>query len=174
MLQQRCFSRRKAYVLSAIDDKLADLGITLPAPFNFPKPNRTGCVRVDDMLFVSGHGALGITPPEGVRLHGKLGVDMTVEEGQVVARYAIIKMLGTIKGAIGDLDQVRRVVRLFGMVNCAPDFHSLPAVIDGASDLLYELFGERGVHARSAIGVASLPYGSAVEINAEILVAPAP
>jgi enamine deaminase RidA (YjgF/YER057c/UK114 family) len=156
--------------MSAIDDKLANLGITLPAPFNFPKPNRTGCVRAGDMLFVSGHGALGITPPEGVRLHGKLGLDMTVEEGQVVARYAMIKMLGTIKGAIGDLDQVRRVVRLFGMVNCAPDFHFMPAVIDGASDLLYELYGERGVHARSAIGVASLPYGSAVEINAEFQV----
>ncbi len=156
--------------MGAIEDKLRDLGITLPPPFAFPKPNRTGCVQVGDMLFVSGHGALGITPPEGVRLHGKLGADMSVEEGQIVARYAIIKMLGTLKGALGELDRVQRVVRLFGMVNCAPDFHFMPAVIDGASDLLYELYGERGVHARSAIGVASLPHGSAVEINAEFQV----
>jgi enamine deaminase RidA (YjgF/YER057c/UK114 family) len=157
--------------MGAVDDKLAALGITLPQPFPLPNPNRTACVRVDNMLFMSGHGALGITPPEGVRLHGKLGFDMSVEEGQVVARYAIIKMLATIRKEIGDLDNVKRVVRLFGMVNCAPDFHFMPNVIDGASDLLYELFGERGIHARSAVGLASLPYGSAVEINAEILVA---
>jgi enamine deaminase RidA (YjgF/YER057c/UK114 family) len=155
--------------MDKIEKKLNEMGLKLFEPFKFPKPNRRGCTVVGNMLFLSGHGALGLKIPD-VRLHGKLGADMTTEEGYKVARIVAVKILSTLKAQLGDLDRVRQVVRLYGMVNSAPDFHHMPAVIDGASDLFYELYGERGVHARTAIGVATLPHGSAVEINGEFLV----
>jgi enamine deaminase RidA (YjgF/YER057c/UK114 family) len=156
--------------MGQIEKKLSDMGLALFQPFKFPKPNRRGCVVVGNMLYLSGHGALGLNLPD-VRLHGKLGADMTTEEGYKVARIVAVKILSTLKAELGDLDRVRQVVRLYGMVNSAPDFHHMPAVIDGASDLFYELYGaERGCHARTAIGVATLPHGSAVEINGEFLV----
>jgi enamine deaminase RidA (YjgF/YER057c/UK114 family) len=103
-----------------------------------------------------------------IREHGKLGHDMTIEEGYAAARVAALTILATVKGEAGDLDKVRRVIRLFGMVNSTPDFGDHPRVIDGASDLLFELFGpEYGCHARSAVGMAALPRGQAVEINGE-------
>jgi enamine deaminase RidA (YjgF/YER057c/UK114 family) len=102
------------------------------------------------------------------RADGKLGADMTIEEGKLVARVAALSILASVKQEVGDLDHVRRVIRLFGMVNCTPDFPNMPAVIDGASDLFFELFGpEFGCHARSAVGQVNLPHGTAVEINGE-------
>ena len=93
---------------------------------------------------------------------------MTVEEGWLAARVAALAMLSTVKVEVGALDQIRRVIRLFGMVNCTPDFPDMPAVIDGASDLFFELFGpEYGCHARSAVGQVNLPRGQPVEINGE-------
>lgn len=156
--------------MSRIEAKLAKMGLSLFPPFKFPKPNRKGCVRIGNMIFLSGHGALGLNIP-GMRLHGKLGADMTTEEGYAVARVVAVKILSTLKQEVGDLDRIKQIVRLYGMVNAAPDYHHMPAVIDGASDVFYELYGdERGVHARTAIGVATLPHGSAVEINGEFLV----
>ena len=99
---------------------------------------------------------------------GKLGADMSIEEGKLTARVAALTMLATVKAEVGDLDRIRRVIRLFGMVNCTPDFGDMPAVIDGASDLLLDLFGsEYGCHARSAVGQVNLPRGQAIVINAE-------
>ncbi len=103
-----------------------------------------------------------------IREHGKLGKDMTIEEGYAAAKVSALAILASVKAEVGDLDRVKRVIRLFGMVNSAPDFGDHPRVIDGASDLLFELFGtDRGCHARSAVGMAGLPRGQAVEINAE-------
>ena len=152
--------------MSVIEDKLKAMGLTLPAPRKFPSPNRRGCVRVGNIIFVSGHGAHH--PDMKCREVGKLGADMTVDEGKLTARIAALTILATVKAEVGDLDHIRRVIRLFGMVNCTPDFPDMPAVIDGASDLFLELFGpEYGCHARSAVGQVNLPRGQAIEINGE-------
>jgi enamine deaminase RidA (YjgF/YER057c/UK114 family) len=152
--------------MSVIEEKLKAMGLTLPPPRTFPSPNRRGCVRVGNIIFVSGHGAHH--PDMKCRETGKLGADMTVEEGKLVARIAALTILSTVKKEVGDLDRVRRVIRLFGMVNCTADFPDMPAVIDGASDLFFELFGpEYGCHARSAVGQVNLPRGQPIEINGE-------
>jgi enamine deaminase RidA (YjgF/YER057c/UK114 family) len=162
----RYVSNGKSHQMSAVEDKLKAMGLTLPPPRKFPSPNRRGCVRVGNIIFVSGHGAHH--PDMKCREVGKLGADMTVEEGRLAARVAALAMLSTVKVEVGDLDQIRRVIRLFGMVNCTPDFPDMPAVIDGASDLFFELFGpEYGCHARSAVGHVNLPRGQPVEINGE-------
>jgi enamine deaminase RidA (YjgF/YER057c/UK114 family) len=153
--------------MSVIEDKLKKMGLTLPATRKFPSPNRRGCVRVGNILFVSGHGAHHADMT--YRGNGKLGADMTVEEGKLTAKVAALTILATVKAEVGDLDNVKRVIRLFGMVNCTPDFPDMPSVIDGASDLFYELFGpEYGCHARSAVGQVNLPRGQAIEINGEL------
>ena len=150
--------------MGAIESKLNAMGYTLPPPFTFPKANRTGCTQSGNVLFLSGHGlALPLLP--GVRQAGKFGVDITVEEGYATARAVALTMLATIKQHTGDLDRVSRCLRLFGMVNCTGDFTQMPQVIDGASDLFFDLWG--APHARSAVGHAALPRGIAVEINGE-------
>jgi hypothetical protein len=151
-----------------IETRLKALGHELPPPFTFPKNNRTGCTQAGTLLLLSGHG-LSLPALPGVRQTGKFGVDITVEEGYATARAVALTMLATIKAHCGDLDRVKRVLRLYGMCNCTPDFHQQPAVIDGASDLFFELWGpELGKHARSAVGHVSLPRGIAVEINGEL------
>lgn len=152
--------------MSAIEDKLKTMGYTLPATFKFPNPNRTGCVVVGNVVFVSGHGRdLG---PLGVKEVGKVGKDLTVEEGYAAARAVALSILASLKAELGDLDRVKRVIRLFGMVNAAPGFDRMPQVIDGASDFFYELLGPKnGQHARSAVGMYELPHGIPVEINGE-------
>lgn len=158
--------------MHAIEAKLTQMGHTLPAPFVFPKKNRRGCVRVGTIVYVSGHG-LDLPKLPNVRQTGKFGVDVSDEEGYATARAVALTMLASIKQEIGDLDRIRQVVRLFGMCNCTPDFVKMPQIIDGASDLFYELFGPvAGSHARTAVGMASLPRGIAVEINGEFEVAP--
>ena len=147
-----------------IEAKLKAMGYDLPPPFTFPKNNRTGCTQSGNLLLLSGHG-LDLPKLPGVRQTGKFGVDITVEEGYATARAVALTMLATIKAHTGDLDRVKRVLRLFGMCNCTPDFAQQPQVIDGASDLLFELFGSP--HARSAVGHVALPRGIAVEINGE-------
>jgi enamine deaminase RidA (YjgF/YER057c/UK114 family) len=147
-----------------LEAKLGRMGYELPPPFTFPKNNRIGCTQAGSVLFVSGHG-LNLPQLPGVRQSGKLGVDITVEEGYATARAVALTMLATVKAHCGELDRVKRVLRLFGMCNCTPDFAQHPQVIDGASDLLFELFGSP--HARSAVGHVSLPRGIAVEINGE-------
>jgi enamine deaminase RidA (YjgF/YER057c/UK114 family) len=153
--------------MSALEAKIKAMGYELPAPFKFPNPNRTGCVVVGSIVFVSGHGR-DVPERNGARASGKVGRDLTVEEGYATARAVALSMLASLKAELGDLDRIKRVVRLFGMVNAAPGFDRMPQVIDGASDFFYELLGPQyGQHARSAVGMAELPHGIAVEINGE-------
>lgn len=152
--------------MSAIETKLADMGLELPKPFVFPNPNRTGCVVVGTIVYVSGHGR-DLTGP-GLKAAGKVGRDLTLEEGYAAARAVGLQILASLKQELGDLDRVKRLIRLFGMVNAAPGFDRMPQVIDGASDFFFELFGPQfGRHARTAVGMAELPRGIAVEINGE-------
>ena len=147
-----------------LEARLRQMGCELPPPFTFPKNNRIGCTQAGNVLFLSGHG-LDLPKLPNVRQTGKFGADITVDEGYATARAVALTMLATAKAHCGDLDRVKRVLRLFGMCNCTPDFAQQPQVIDGASDLFFELFGSP--HARSAVGHAALPRGIAVEINGE-------
>jgi enamine deaminase RidA (YjgF/YER057c/UK114 family) len=143
------------------EERLRELGHELP-PAPKSVANYVGSVQTGNLLFLSGKG------PDlaGERTwHGKLGADFTIEEGYTAARNTMLNLLAVIKEDIGDLSRVRRVVKLLGMVNSAPEFTDQPKVINGASDLLVEVFGDRGRHARSAVGVAALPFGIPVEIE---------
>jgi enamine deaminase RidA (YjgF/YER057c/UK114 family) len=152
--------------MGTIESKVEAMGYTLPAPFKFPNDNRTGCVLVGSIMFVSGHGR--DLSGENVKPKGKLGRDVTIEEGYATARAVALSMLASLKKELRDLDRIKRVVRLFGMVNVAPGFDQMPQVVDGASDFFYELFGpQAGKHARTAVGMAELPHGIPVEINGE-------
>ena len=124
-------------------------------------------MRSGNVLYLSGHG-LDLPRLPGVRQTGKFGVDISEAEGYATARAVMLTMLATIKAEVGSLDRVSQVIRIFGMCNATPDYALMPQIIDGASDLLYELFGsDVGCHARSAVGMATLPRGIAVEINGE-------
>ena len=151
--------------MSEIEDKLAQMGIDLPST---PPPiaNYVPGVLTGNLLYLSGMGPSA--REDGTTPLGKVGADMTAEEGYEAARLTGINILARIKGEIGDLDRVRRVVKLLTMVNSAPDFTEQPAVANGCSDLLAEVFGDKGRHARSAVGVAALPNGIPVEIEAII------
>jgi YjgF/chorismate_mutase-like, putative endoribonuclease len=118
--------------MSTIEAKLKQMGYALLQPFQFPNPNRTGCVVVGSLVLVSGHGR-GLTGA-GVRQAGKLDRDVTSDEGYATARAAALSILASLKQELGDLDRIQRVVRLFGMVNVAPGFDRMAQVIDGASD----------------------------------------
>ncbi len=145
---------------------MAAMGFTLPAARRFPSANRRGCVRVGDVVFVSGHGPHhdGIDFPR----RGRLGSDLTVSQGYAAAQACALAILATLRAELGSLHRVVRVIRLHGMVNVHPDFDQMPQVIDGASDLFHELFGpEAGCHARAAVGMASLPRQQPVEISGE-------
>ena len=147
--------------MTQVEAKLEALGLTLPAP-PAPVANYVRAVQVGDLVYLSGHGPTR----DGVLVHrGKVGADLTVEEGYEAAKLVMLNCLSSLKEAIGDLDRVERVVKLLGMVNCTEDFGQQPEVINGGSDLLVELFGERGRHARSAVGMQSLPRSIAVEIE---------
>jgi len=152
--------------MSTIEDKIRAMGHSLPEPFKFPNPNRTGCVVVGSIIYASGHGR-NLGGPK-VKAKGKVGSEVTIEEGYATARAAALSMLASLKQELGDLDRVKRVIRLYGMVNVAPGFDRMPEVIDGASDFFYEVFGSTfGKHARTAVGMAELPHGIPVEINGE-------
>jgi enamine deaminase RidA (YjgF/YER057c/UK114 family) len=153
--------------MGSIETRLKQMGYELPPPVVFPKSNRTGCTQAGTLLLLSGHG-LELPRLPGVRQTGRFGVDISIEEGYATARAVALTMLSTIKAHCGDLDRVQRVLRLFGMCNSTPEFGQQPQVIDGASDLFFELWGpELGRHARTAVGLAALPRGIAVEINGE-------
>jgi enamine deaminase RidA (YjgF/YER057c/UK114 family) len=144
------------------EERLHELGLELPEP---PPAvgNYVGAVRVGDILFVSGHGPFRDGRPTFI---GKLGRDLTIEEGQQSAQLVMLNMLASIKAEIGELDRVARVVKLLCLVNSDPEFGDQPKVANGASDLLVRIFGEeRGRHARSAIGMGALPFGISVEIE---------
>ncbi len=144
-----------------IEAKLKELGLELP-PAVTPVANYVPAVRAGNLVFLSGHGPF---KEDGSLTTGKVGSDLTTEQGYEAARRIAIGLLGSLKAAIGDLDKVRQVVKLLGLVNCGPDFTDQPKVINGASDLLVEVFGDRGKHARSAVGMNALPLNIAVEIE---------
>ncbi|MCH7746375.1 MAG: RidA family protein [Chloroflexi bacterium] len=148
--------------MSVIEDKLKELGITLP---DTPPPmaNYVPGVRTGNLLYLSGLGPAN--RPDGTTPAGKLGKDMSVEEGYEAARLTGINILARLKGELGDLGRVKRVVKLLSMVNTTPDFTQQPAVANGCSDLMVEVFGDKGRHARSAVGMNSLPNNIPVEIE---------
>jgi enamine deaminase RidA (YjgF/YER057c/UK114 family) len=145
-----------------IESHLASLGITIPEPAE-PGGNYVGFVLAGDLVFTAGQ----VPIENGVRQYiGKLGRDFGIEEGQRAARLAALNVLARVKAACdGDLDRVVRCVKLLGFVNATDNFADQPKVINGASDLIVQVFGEAGRHARSAVGVASLPSGVAVEVE---------
>lgn len=151
----------------SITERLDELGITIP-PQRPPAANYLSAVTTGNLVFVSGHGPY---LPDGSLLTGKVGVDVSVEQGYAAARATMLACLSSLQAEIGSLDRVCRIVKLLGMVNCQPEFTLHPQVINGASDLLVEIFGETGRHARSAVGMASLPMNIAVEIEMVVEVA---
>lgn len=151
--------------MSAIDQKLAGLGIVLPVPAA-PVANYVPFVLSGKHLIISGQLAFGPDGKLGSGHQGKLGDTVDKAAGQAAARLCVINVLAQAKAALGNLDRITRCVRLGGFINAAPDFVDLPAVMNGASDLVVEVFGDKGRHARSTIGVASLPMGCAVEVEA--------
>lgn len=145
----------------SIDKRLADLGIMLPdAPA--PAGAYVACVQTGNLLFVSGQIAAG---PQGL-IRGRLGEDMDLAAGQAAARACGLALLAQARAALGSLDRVTRVVKLTGFVNSTPGFTDQPEVVNGASDLMAEVFGDAGRHARAAVSAASLPRGVAVEVEA--------
>jgi len=147
----------------AAESRLKEKNITLPIP-NTPVANYVGAVRAGNLLFVSGHGPLRTDGKPAVR--GKVGRELSVEQGYQVAREVGLNLLATTRASLGSLDKVKRVVKVLGMVNSADGFGDQPKVINGFSDLMVEVFGEAiGKHARSAVGMAELPMGIPVEIE---------
>ena len=144
-----------------VEARLKEMGVKLP-PAIKPVANYVPAVRTGNLIFLSGHGPFN---EEGSLIIGKVGSELTVEQGYEAARRVAIGLLGSLKTEIGDLENVKRVVKLLGLVNCTPDFADQPKVINGASDLLVAVFGDRGKHARSAVGTNALPMNIAVEIE---------
>ena len=145
-----------------IEKKLEEMGLKLP-PSSAPIANYVRAVRAGNLLFVAGHVA---SMPDGTPLNpGKLGREVDIEQGYESARQAMLNCLSGIRENIGDLDRVKRVVKLLCMVNCTPEFGDQPKVANGASDLLVALYGDRGRHARSAVGMGSLPGNNCIEIE---------
>ena len=144
-----------------IEARLEELGVTLPTAAA-PAANYVPAVEAGGLLYISGQ----VSMTDGELVKGKLGEDMSVEEGVEAAKLCAIALLAQVKAACGDdLDRLKRVVKLTGFVNSAPDFGDQPKVVNGASDFMVEALGEKGRHARSAVGVAALPFGVAVEIE---------
>ncbi|MDA1097475.1 MAG: RidA family protein [Proteobacteria bacterium] len=141
--------------------KLRELGIELPSP-PAPMGSYVGAVRTGNLVYISGQGP---RRPDNTSPAGKVGDDMSIEDAQAAARLVGLNALATLRAEIGSLDQVKRVVKVFGMVNAAPDFKEHPRVINGFSDLMFEVFGEAGRHARSAVGMSSLPFQIPVEVE---------
>ena len=149
--------------------RIAELGITLPDPFP-PAGIYVNAVRTGDLLVLGGH--VPFEPPETIVL-GKLGADLDVDDGRRAARIAAISALASIRAALGSLDEVAQVVSLRGVVNATPDFTAHTQVIDGASQVFVDVYGDAGRHARLAVGVSSLPANLALEIELIVEVRPA-
>ncbi len=141
--------------------KLKELGLELPDVAT-PAGNYVNAVRAGNLLFLAGKGPKKV---DGTYITGKVGEDLTIEEGYAAARLTALGQLAVLKAELGDLRKVKRIVKVLGMVNTGPDFTNQPEVINGFSDLMIEVFGEKGKHARAAVGMASLPRGIAVEIE---------
>ncbi len=140
------------------EERLEELGITLTEPGE-PVANFVNWRKVGNVLYLSGSGA---------RVIGTVGEDLTLEEGYEAARLTGIKIISTLKAAVGDLSKIKQFVRVHGMVNSAPNFYDQPKVMNGFSDLMVEVFGEKGKHARAAVGQVALPFNMAVEIEVTV------
>ncbi len=151
-----------------VEQKVKELGIELTIP---PKPvaNYVGAVKTGNLLFLSGKIS---KDKNGNLIIGKLGKDLNVEQGYEAARTCGIQQLSTLKAELGDLNKILRIVKVTGFVNSTPDFTDQSKVINGFSDLMVEIFGERGKHARAAVGMASLPLGAAVEVEMVVEIQP--
>jgi enamine deaminase RidA (YjgF/YER057c/UK114 family) len=147
--------------LSVIEDKLKEIGLSLPDP-SPPVANYLPAVISGNLVFLSGHVPRNL---DGSLIVGKLGYDISVEQGYEIAQQVTFSLLSSLKAAIGDLDRVNRIIRVFCLVNATPDFSQHPAIANGASDTLVYLLGENGKHARVAAGMSSLPGGVPVEIE---------
>lgn len=143
------------------EDKLKDLNIELPKASS-PVANYVNAVRTGNLIFLAGKGPKRF---DGTYITGKVGKDLTIEQGYDAARLVAINQLAVLKAELGNLDRVKRVVKVLGMVNSTPDFTNHPEVINGFSDLMVEVFGEKGKHARAAVGMGSLPRNISVEIE---------
>lgn len=151
----------------AVEARLVELGVTLPTP-NAPAANYVPTVLSGSHLFISGQ----LPMRDGkLAFAGQLGADVEIDDGRAAAKLCAIHLLAQAKSALGELDRIVRIVKIVGFVNSAAGFGDQPKVINGASDFLVEVLGDRGRHARSAVGVAALPFGAAVEIEAVIEVA---
>lgn len=151
-----------------VEQRIEELGYTLPVPAK-PVANYVNSVRTGNLVFMAGKGP---NKPEGGYITGKVGIDLTIDEGYEAARLAAIVQVAALKAEIGDLNKVVRVVKVLGMVNCASDFGNQPEVVNGFSDFIVEVFGERGKHARAAVGMGSLPRNIAVEVEMIVEVLP--
>jgi enamine deaminase RidA (YjgF/YER057c/UK114 family) len=143
------------------ESKLKEKGIVLVPPSS-PVANYVNAVRVGNLLYLAGKGP---TKADNTTVTGKVGKDLTIEQGYEAARLTAINHLAVIKKELGSLNKVKRIVKVLGMVNCTEDFKDQPKVINGYSDLMVEIFGEKGKHARSAVGMYALPFNMAVEVE---------
>lgn len=141
--------------------KLKELGIELSTP-SAPVANYVNAVRTGNLIFLAGKGPL---KADGENITGKVGDDLTIEEGYEAARITGINQLSVLKAELGNLNRVKRIVKVKGMVNCTPDFTDQPKVVNGYSDLMVAVFGDRGKHARAAVGMGSLPSNIAIEVE---------
>ena len=144
------------------DEKIKELGLQLP-PASKPIANYVKYVRTGNLIFLAGHGP---TKADGTNITGKVGKDLTIEQGYEAAKITALSLIATLKDALaGDLNKVKRIVKVNGYVNCLPDFTEQPKVVNGCSDLLVQIFGDKGKHARAAMGMVALPMNIAVEIE---------
>ncbi len=141
--------------------KLKELGIELTTPPT-PIANYVNAVRTGNLIFLAGKGP---SKPDGGYVTGKVGTDLTLEEGYEAGKLVAIAQISVLKAELGDLKKVKRIVKVLGMVNCGPDFTDQPKVVNGYSDLMVAVFGERGKHARAAVGMGSLPSNIAIEVE---------
>lgn len=142
--------------MSTPEEKLEELGLKLP-PLRPTLGDYVGCVRTGNLLFTAGQGV--------DEYHGKLGRELTVEEGYLAAQQSMLNLLSVVKNEVGELSKVKQFVKVLGMVNSTEDFTDQPKVMNGASDLIGKVFGEKGKHGRSAVGMAQLPNNTAIEIE---------
>ena len=153
--------------MTVVESRLAELGYTLPDPPE-PSGNYLSASRSGNIMWMAG---VGSRRADGSRISGKLGADLTVEQGYEAAQWCALNLLARMKMELGDLDRVTGILKVVGMVNSSPDFEEQAKVVDGASDLFVELFGEAGRHSRSAPGMAVLPGNTAVIVDCVIEVA---
>lgn len=157
-----------AFAQTDFDKKLKELGVELFPPTK-PMGSYVKAVRTGNLLYLAGHGP---TRADNSNITGKVGKDLTLEQGAAAARQTAIAILSTLKGELGDLNKVKRIVKVLGMVNCTEDFVDQPKVMNGFSDLMVAMFGDKGKHARSAVGMYALPSNIAVEIEIIVEIEP--